>query len=84
MAQPLNLQELGIPGNRNAVKVNETVGAVAPFAHGAADLEIGHSGSVAPVERPDGKTDAQSRTEGADDVADKHLRSRIGRRFRSF
>ncbi|MFB0964357.1 MAG: hypothetical protein QMC36_01425 [Patescibacteria group bacterium] len=84
MAKPLDLEALGIPGNRNPVKVSETVGAVVPFTQGAADLEVGHSGAVAPAERPDEKPATQSRTETSDDAADKHFRSRIGRRFRSF
>ena len=84
MAKPLDLEALGIPGNRNPVRVSETVGAVVPFTQGAADLEIGESGAVAPAERPDGKPRTQTRTDESGDAADKHLRSRIGRRFRSF
>ena len=80
MAKPLDLEALGIPGNRKPALVRETVGAIVPFTQGAADLEIGHGGSVASADKPR----TQNRTDGSDDAADKHLRSRIGRRFRSF
>lgn len=80
MAKPLDLAELGIPGNRNVARVQETVGAIVPFTQGNADLEIDRSGSVSPAD----KTVTQSTAGGTDDAADKHFRSRIGRRFRSF
>lgn len=80
MAKPLDLAELGIPGNRNAARVQETVGAIVPFTQGNADLEIDRGGSVAPAEKPSGKTE----TGTSDSAADSHFRSRIGRRFRSF
>ncbi len=80
MAKPLDLEALGIPGNRNPTRVKETMGAIVPFTHGSADLEIDHGGSVASADKPP----TQERTDGSDDVADKHFRSRIGRRFRSF
>lgn len=79
MAKPLNLAELGIPGSRNVAQVQETMGAIVPFTQGNADLEIDREGSVAPVDKP-----IRSETGSSNDVADKHFRSRIGRRFRSF
>ncbi len=86
MAEPLDLKALGIPGNRNPVRVNETLTAVAPFTQGAADLEIGPRGSVVPTgngtENPQTRT--QTQEQQSNDAADKHVRSRIGRRFRSF
>lgn len=80
MAKPLDLAELGIPGNRNAARVQETVGAIVPFTQGNADLEIDQGGSVSPAD----KAPSQSASGSTDDAADKHFRSRIGRRFRSF
>lgn len=80
MAKPLDLQTLGIPGNRNPARVRETMGAIVPFTQGAADLEIDHGGSVSSADKPS----ERNRTGDSDDAADKHLRSRIGRRFRSF
>lgn len=80
MAKPLDLAELGIPGNRNVTRVQETVGAIVPFTQGNADLEIDRGGSVSPADKPS----PQSATGSTDDAADKHFRSRIGRRFRSF
>ncbi|MFZ3233197.1 MAG: hypothetical protein WA194_06880 [Patescibacteria group bacterium] len=80
MAKPLDLEALGIPGNRNPARVRETMGAVVPFTQGTADLEIDHGGSVAPAEKPSAKTENGT----SDPAADAHFRSRIGRRFRSF
>lgn len=80
MAKPLNLAELGIPGSRNVARVQETMGAIVPFTQGNADLEVDRGGSVAPVDKPS----TQSETGSSNDSADKHFRSRIGRRFRSF
>lgn len=72
MAQPLDLEALGVPGKRNAARVEETRLAVRPFVEGKGDLEIGPQGSVFPI--------AQASTQ----ENDPGLRSRIGRRFRSF
>lgn len=86
MAEPLDLKALGIPGNRNPVRVNETVSAVVPFTQGTSDLEIGPGGSVGQPGKTSGNPtpQVQSRERQSDDAEDKHVRSRIGRRFRSF
>lgn len=86
MAEPLDLKALGIPGNRNPVRVNETVSAVVPFTQGASDLEIGPGGSVGqPGKTPENPApQAQPQERQSNGAEDKHFRSRIGRRFRSF
>lgn len=72
MAIPLDLDSLGTPGNRRPAKVAETEKLVTPFTHGKSDLAIGETGTLVPFEKTATGTD------------DPGVRSRIGRRFRSF
>lgn len=84
MAEPLDLESLGTPGNRRSVRVAETVELVRPFTEGRADLEIGPNGSVFPVAKTRENKNATETLPGDDAAADAYFRSRIGRRFRSF
>lgn len=81
MAQPLDLPGLGLPGHRNTALVPQTRDAIRPFTEGRADIEVGQTGTISSVPKPQDKGQTQN---GIDDATDGHLRSRIGRRFRSF
>lgn len=85
MAEPLDLEALGVPGKRNEPRVAETVDLVKPFTEGRTDLGVGPSGAVFPLAKTETKTqNADGKQTESDAAADAHFRSRIGRRFRSF
>ncbi len=73
MAEPLDLNSIGVPQKRNSVLVAETTALVRPFTEGKSDLAIGPRGTLEP-----------NGTRSDDGMEESALRSRIGRRFRSF